>query len=1074
LPNENTYARFGSPYDTPLTVTVDDVVKVYAFDISSSRTADVTFTGSGLIETYRQSSIIANVGTSHLTFDVIVTNVSAHGQTVLGGSTFKKRLYIGPAYDFYIGTSEGGTADVSFEGNADLTAKYLNVYPGSALNIYDNARVDLERDLTVKPGGALTVSGDSVINLRKLYLPFSPEEGVNDEWVMNGGMFRGVASSDYRLELPYTNAVKTLSGTGIFHFYRFYLSNASNLTVRLNGPDVYLRQFSGGKSISLSIGNGSTFGAWGADVNLQDASVTTTIDGEAVVDTTDYEDGETARTVTIGKISECEGVLTVKGNGTCLLARTHERPDLDLVGKDSATIEFLSDNSVYAVGDIVLNDSAKMKTTSYIGHLGESHRVAKSLAMDGHSSLDVGRYVIMSGDAALSGNASAVVRNTNSETGCGFTCADLSLADDASLVVTGNVSAAALSVSGNASLVVTGSLSATSLSVSGNAHLAFTAGTAFLTGATFGDGDWSMEITVPPDYEAGLHPIVRGIAFDDDFTNHVSIVGEATGWSVKVVGGMPILYKESDPVGVEWIGDSATSDNWSDTANWNGGNVPTADDLVAFGGLDRPAPYNDSVSTVSGLVFRASAGPFTITGSVDSVTLKAECDSRSDATVDKAAIVSHSGFDQTIELPINFTDGNSACVLSDGGGAIKLLGGLMQSKNWEYLLIRGEVHVGGTCSVGILSFLSTSAGAPSCLRVLSGCDFTSRYQYYRSFSEETKYIGRIVVEEGGVMTVKDGDCCFFHGALENVIDGTLVVKGDLDSGRLVATRNEQYYVGKGAIYADSARAGRHADVTKHYINFGGTLKLYMNGNWYTATYREESGVVQQNPNYPTRFRMTDGTTLGATKDWTYGPRDNAYDTVAATITPADRTSIMVGTVTVNTQSPEDDEAHTITFVDPLDASAANVVKAGSGTLVFNEPSAYPSQVSNLTVNAGSVQFAGASPTIDGVTVNVGVVRFDVAPALRDMTVRGGATVRCRFAPALSGTLTLESTGSRFFVDGLADTMEWDLLATAPEIVGPEGEAKWRSAFSQRFRIVTDGAVKKLYGAKVSGMSVYVR
>ena len=148
----------------------------------------------------------------------------------------------------------------------------------------------------------------------------------------------------------------------------------------------------------------------------------------------------------------------------------------------------------------------------------------------------------------------------------------------------------------------------------------------------------------------------------------------------------------------------------------------------------------------------------------------------------------------------------------------------------------------------------------------------------------------------------------------------------------------------------------------------------MNGDWNTASDYVTTTLTNQLPNCPSRFRMASGTTLGATADWTYGPAADAYATVAATITPADRTSVMSGTVTVDTQNPTNGAAHTITFVDPLDASDATLVKTGAGTLAFSAPAGYPSQVSNLTVNAGTVRIAG-----------------DAAPVLRDLTIGAGAS-----------------------------------------------------------------------------------
>lgn len=1117
LPSEECYAQFGSPYETPYTIAVNDLVKAYAFYVSGSRTAGLTFTGTGAIETYRTSEFInPNGGSCLLTFDVAVTNASGSDQGVVGNSIFKKDLFIGTDHSLNIGNSSATPASVALTDNANLTSvslniykdaslvasntaalnltgdsylkvykqnsflglyddvtvngKYLTVYSGASAVIADNAKVDLSRDLTVQRSGSLTVSGDPVINCRRLTLPFSTEDGVDDEWTMNGGMFCATNSNEYYLSLYHTNAVKTLSGKGTFHLYRFYTSHASNLVIRLNGPNAYLRQLAGGKDITLKVGNGSTLGAWGDNLSLYTSGIQTLIDGDATFDTTDYQDGVTGRTLTIGDLDACTGTLTVKGVGTAKFVPSKwnaAMPNVGITLRDSVKMNLGTNSNgepntipIYSVGPFALKGSSSFDGY-YIGHTENPVGEAASFTMEDNSYFTVARHLLVSGNVALSGNSLAVVRNESSTT-TPFSCANLTIADGASLVVTGNVSATTVSLSGNASLAVTKQLVTDSLYISGNAHLAFMAGAAFTAGAAFGDGDWTMEITIPSGYEAGIRPIVKGAEFDDDFTNHVTIVGENAGWEVRVVDGMPVLNKPTSPSGIEWIGASTTGNDWSDTANWNNGTRPTADDFVAFGGLVRPEPFDDGyLTTVSGLVFRASAGPFCITGSVEKLTLAANAKGRSSSSADNAAIVSYSGFDQTVALPVVFP--RNGYVLAAGGGTIDLPLGLTQNNDSEYLLVGGDVQVGGVCSVAHLSFISKHCnGVNPCLTLKPGCDFTVRCQGVRSFAEETSYSGSFVINEGAVMTVQDGDCCFFYPTREIVVDGTLIVKAKEDSGRLVATKNEQYYVGKGAIYADSARAGRNSGVTSHYINIGGTLKLYMNGNWWTATYYYADNIAYQNPNYPTRFRMTDGTTLGATQDWFHGPRTDAgkeayTEDHPATITPADRTSIMVGTVTVDTLDPKDGTtAHTITFIDPLDASAANVVKVGAGTLAFNEPDGYPSQVSNLTVNAGTVQFGTTAPTIGGIVANAGTVRFAAAPTL-------------------SGTLTIASTDADFRVDGLAETAAWGLLATAADIVGPNNEEKWKTANGmRRFKIVAEGTGKSLYGAKASGFAVIVR
>lgn len=1061
-PDSTRYSKFGSPYDEAITVTVDGSVDTYGIISSSSRTAGINFTGSGTINNYRATlfSVDSAPSLTDWDVDVVCKNTADWSSYIEGTNVFHKALV-------YEGRSDQGDtcctknkASVTLCDSAQMTAQHVKIVSGSSFEMKDSSTATLVKDLRVESGASFRIADGAVLALRALFLPFSQEEGADEEWVMEGGEIRAnnFTDTNCRVDLAYTNATKTISGNGTFHVWRFNGGNSSGLVLRLNGPSMYVRDFYISSSSPaynknrFEIGGGSTIGLWGGDALFD--RWTNRVVGAATVDTTDYTDKTTPRTLTLSKLFDCDGALTVKGVGTCALGSV-EQPGLDFVGTESSTISCANG---YALGNIVLTDSAKLTASEYLGHkTEESRRNVKSLTMDEDSSLDVKRYVILSGDATLSGNAKAVVCNANGDGNPIFTCANLSLSDSASLVVTGTVAA-------------------TSLAMSGDAHLAFRAGTAFAAGASFGAGNWTMEITIPSGYEAGIRPVVAGAGFEGDFADHVTLLGDTEGWSARTLNGDLVLYKDAPASGLEWIGKSQTSDNWSDAANWNNGTMPTTDDIVAFGGLDRLTPYNNLVNTVSGLVFRASAGPFTLSGSGD-LTLTATSGGRGSTTASNASIASHSAFDQTITSFVDFGPEHVG-LISDGGGAIKLTGGFNASGNWKYFVVGGDVRVNGDCSVGIFSFKTSSAGKPSCLTVLPGGKFTIRNQYFRGLVENAGYIGRFVVEEGAEMTVKDGDCVFWYGELENVIDGTLYIKSDQESGRLVGGPTEQYYTGKGAIYAASARAGRTADVANHYINFGGTLKLYMNGDWYTATYRNDgtSEGTTQNPNFPTRFRMTDGTTLGATKDWVYGPREGAYDSIAATIGPADRASIMTGTVTVNTQSPKDDAAHTITFYDPLDASAANLVKVGSGSLVFNSTNNCPSQISNLTVNAGTVLFAGdVGPTLGSASVSAGSLRVEAASTLGDLAVGGGATASFAAPPVFSGTLTIPASDAQFLVDGLADTMRWDLVATASDIAGPGGETSWCTATgSRKFRIVAEGGVKRLYCGKLVGLSVIVR
>ena len=1039
-PNQTAYATFGEPMSEPITVQVNESVEAYGVVSAAGRTAGLNFTGSGTFTNHRGTLFEAKSGYSLTDWNINV--VSAVAATMTGTNRFYKTLDCSGVYNFDVNDK----ADVKLCGTAQMSGQHVRVYAGGAFECLDSSTMTLTKDLNVYPGASLTVADNAVLTIRGLALPFSKEEGVSDGWTMDGGKLNITASGGFNaagksLYYTYTNATKTVSGTGTIQMYKLDLTSASNTILRLDGPDLYVRSVGGDyhKDNYLYVTGGSTLGTYGADVNF--STYYLRFVGSATIDTTDYSDKTTPRTITLSKIGGCSGDLDVKGDGTLKLGANMKQENLNLTVEGGTTFNAQS-YYVYALGDFILKDSASFLSELYIGHAGNAAEIVKSLTMSGNSTLNIGRYADISGDVTLSDNASAVIRNYKKESKP-LSCANLSLSGNASLtVLTGTVSCAAITLADSASLTVPGTISATSLAMSGDAHLSFTAGTAFTAGAAFGDGNWTMAITIPANYEAGLRPIVTGAQFGEDFASHVTLAGETNGWTVGVVDGLPVLYKGASASGIEWTGGSQTSGNWSDSANWNDVVLPGVNDHVAFGGISRLTSYNDSLNTASGLVFRASAGPFVLTGSVEKITLKADCNSRGSATEEKANIVSHSGFTQTIAIPVEFK--RCAYVLSDGGGEVVLKNGFYQGTDttWQYFIAGGEVAIGGTCSASKLGFRTAASGKPTtCLRLLPGCDFTLRSQGYNSFTESASYVGRFVIEEGASLTVNGGECSFYYGALQNVVNGVYRINdGGSDDGRIIAGQNEQYYTGSGTIYAVRARASRNSGSRSHYVNFGGTLKLYMGGDWntaspYSTTVSGNSTVILHDPNCPTRFRMTDGTTLGATADWTYGPSADAFNTTNEIVTAAGRAAVMTGTVTVDTQDPNDAaKSHTITFADPLDASAATIVKNGEGSLVFNTPAQYQLQFGSLTVNEGVVSFA--------------------------------------VAPTFSGTLTIAS-GAQFRADAAVADAGWTVIATATEITGPGGATEWKTDDgAYKFRIVTSGGGAQLECSKDTGVVIF--
>ena len=1029
-PSTANAAKFGEPKSDTITVHVDEAVDANGIVCDTGRTAGLNFTGSGTISNYGGSLPSFTGGLSPIGWNVNIVN-KKNPTNVYGTNSFHKTVDCSGIDTIRLQSG----SKMTMCDSASLTGVRVYVQPGAALEFLNSSTMTSTKDLIVYSGASLKIADNAVVAPRGLALPFSKAAGESDEWTMDGGKLnltnsQGFSQSGKSLEFTFTNATKTVSGSGTIQMYKLDFASASNTILRLDGPDLYVRSVGGNYKMDnyLYVTGGSTIGAYGADVNF--STYYLRFVGSATIDTTDYSDKTTPRTITLTRIGGCSGDLDVKGAGTLKLGGALTQPNLNLTVEGGTTFDAQS-QYVYALGDFVLKDSASFLSELYIGHKGESECV-KSLTMSGDSTLSIGRYADISGDVTLSGNASAVIRNYKKESNP-LSCANLSLSGNASLtVLTGTVSCAAITLADSASLTVPGTISATSLVMSGDAHISFTAGTAFTSGAAFGDGNWTMDITIPANYEAGLRPIVTGAQFGEDFASHVTIAGETNGWTVGVVDGLPVLYKGAAASGIEWTGGSQTSGNWSDSANWNGGILPTATDLAAFGGIARLAPVNDSISTLSGLVFRASAGPFTLTGagSADRLRLTANCHSRGTATEDRADIVSHSGFVQTLAVPIEFP--RCAYVHSDGGAEVRLTNGFVQgtTTDSQYFIVGGEVAIGGNCVADKLGFRTAASGKPTTsLRLMPGCTFTLSHQGDNSFTEGTSYIGRFVIEEGAQILMQGGECSFFYGALENVVNGTLKVEGD---GRLISGPNEQHYSGSGTIYAARALACRDTSSKNRYINFGGSLKLYMNGDWNTASYYHNGEKLMQNPNAPTRLRMTDGTTLGATADWTYGPAADAFNATNEIVTASGRKAAMSGTVTIDTQDPLDaTKSHTITFVDSLDASAATVVKNGSGALVFNTPADCQPQFGSMVVNGGLVSFNAAQ--------------------------------------TFTGTLTL-AAGTQFRADVAVADVGWTTIATATSITGPGGATEWMSQdMVYKFRIVSDGGVARLECTRDTGM-----
>ena len=312
-PNSTAYAKFDEPKSSPITVQVDESVDAYGVVGAAGRTAGLIFTGSGTLNNYRGDLYNLN-GSSCLTVDWNINIVNKKNPTTTyGTNTFHKSFDCSSIDTF----SFSSGSKVTFCDSASVTGVRMQVNAGAELEFTGTSSLSQTKDLKVLPGGSLKVADNAVLAPRGLSLPFSQVAGVSDEWTMDGGKILLTSSSGFNaastsLNFPYTNATKTVSGTGAIQMYILSCSSASNSTLCLNGPDMYLRSVAGDyhKNNYLHVTGGSTIGAWGADVNLSTHYVKFT--GSAAIDTTDGADGTTPRTITLTRLGASSGRMMAR------------------------------------------------------------------------------------------------------------------------------------------------------------------------------------------------------------------------------------------------------------------------------------------------------------------------------------------------------------------------------------------------------------------------------------------------------------------------------------------------------------------------------------------------------------------------------------------------------------------------------------------------------------------------------------------------------------------------------------------------------------------------------------------
>lgn len=277
-------------------------------------------------------------------------------------------------------------------------------------------------------------------------------------------------------------------------------------------------------------------------------------------------------------------------------------------------------------------------------------------------------------------------------------------------------------------------------------------------------GVFSMKVTVPSTLTpvASRYVISGGVVDTSDVT--LTLVDE-TGSGYQFYSAYDGLYlgttvTPSSEV-CEWTG--AADNRLSNPANWS--KTPQAGDTLYFSGFNNLDIVNDfpADTEFSGFVFRATAGPFRITGS--SVVLATNATGM--------AVLSDFRGPLKIACDVDIKNSNSTLRQNNTLGCVEFNGVFTTQDTGGYtshLDIGGTIAFGGTGTIHKLNFVNV---ATPTLRVFDGGVVTVVDQ--TSYSAQNISYGRLIIDEGGVFNWADTNAKSFNFQSEvtHRIDGTV-------------------------------------------------------------------------------------------------------------------------------------------------------------------------------------------------------------------------------------------------------------------------------------------------------------
>ena len=494
------------------------------------------------------------------------------------------------------------------------------------------------------------------------------------------------------------------------------------------------------------------------------------------------------------------------------------------------------------------------------------------------------------------------------------------------------------------------------------------------------EGAGGLEVAIPEGQAGGRYVIARsdyGSSLDE---LPVRLTGDCAGWKVLHAGNFIVVaggWSSSFSGDYDWTG--AVDDKWSTAGNWNGETVPPVANttMVSFGhGDSNLVLTNDLVGGQYKQIrafgsTKASSVPIVIRGETLALygsTAKSEANS---------SVYTSSYYPLVFECPVTSANANGGFytyVYNSGTSeGIVFLGGLTVG---TLSMSGGPVCIGGTSTCKSISAASDKS-TPNRGRLYILPDATL------TITDQASAYGRqIAVRAGGRLVIQGSAFASGQTAYANTIDGTLDVEAPY------AGSVNQIYSGSGRV-----NLGAWKDATASYaFKLSESVHLYPS-YWSTTCDGELVRTVNVTAGSPT---------LGATCDWTYGPDVATYP--GATSAAAARAAVIAtnATLIVDTEDPDTQAAHTITFADPF-GGPGTLAKTGVGTLVLQ--TAATADETSLVLSEGVLEL-GAAQTFRTVTFEGGSLAFSGALAAA-IEGAAGQWVEVLSAGALVGAPTAD-------------------------------------------------------------------